>query len=223
MNALDRLISYLSPSLALQRMAARASLQQIAQLTGTPRGPYAAANVTRLNALAQPVTKENQVSGSRVDSLRSQSWDLFRDNPSARKIVRTIVSKVVGARGMMPESLAMNADGTPNVAFREKAQELWQRIQSGFDSRGLPGRGGSTFAQLQKLALRATILSGDTLYRLVPIDEAKRRRHDLPIPMTLDKLCGSLVSIYWPKNCQNSNSTHGSSRCRPRYQRIFPN
>ena len=81
MNALDRLISYIAPGAALRRMAARASLQQIAQLTGTPKGPYAAANVTRLNALAQPVTKENQVSGSRVDSLRSQSWDLYRDNP----------------------------------------------------------------------------------------------------------------------------------------------
>ena len=92
MNALDRLISYLSPAAGLRRMAARASLQQIAQLTGTPRGPYAAANVNRLNPLAQAVTKENQVSGSRVDSLRSQSWDLFRDNPSARKIVRTIVA-----------------------------------------------------------------------------------------------------------------------------------
>lgn len=188
MNALDRLISYIAPGAALRRMAARASLQQIAQLTGTPKGPYAAANVTRLNALAQPVTKENQVSGSRVDSLRSQSWDLYRDNPSARKIVRTIVAKVVGKRGMMPESLAMNSDGTPNVEFREKAQELWQRIQSGFDSRGLPGRGGVTFAQLQKLALRATILSGDTFYRLVPIDQAKQRRHDLPIPITLQMI-----------------------------------
>jgi len=188
MNALDRLISYLAPGAALKRMAARASLQQIAQLTGTPKGPYAAANVTRLNALAQPVTKENQVSGSRVDSLRSQSWDLYRDNPSARKIVRTIVAKVVGKRGMMPESLAMNSDGTPNVEFRAKAQELWQRIQSGFDSRGLPGRGGVTFAQLQKLALRATVLSGDTFYRLVPIDQTKQRRHDLPIPITLQMI-----------------------------------
>ena len=185
MNMLDRLIAYVSPESGAKRLAARATLQQIAQLTGAATGPYAAAKINRLNAKRRIVSKENEVSGATIDTLRADSWDLYRNNPAARKIVRTITAKVVGRRGMNPESLAMNEDGSPAVEFRQKAQELWARIQSGFDSRGLPGKGGTTFAGLQKLALKSTILSGDCAYRLRAIDSTKQRQHDLPRPLAL--------------------------------------
>jgi lambda family phage portal protein len=184
-NILDRVIGFLSPEAGVRRAAARASLQQINQLIGTPNGPYAAANRHRLNARNRIVWRENDVDTSRAQSLRADSWQLYRDNPNARKVVRTIVAKTIGRHGMQPESLAMNADGTANIAFREKAQELWARIQSGFDLRGLPGKGGQTFAGLQKLALRNVILSGDILYRLQPISEQKQQAHDLPVPVAL--------------------------------------
>ena len=50
MNILDRVIGFFSPEAGVRRAAARASLQQINQLIGTPNGPYAAANRHRLNA-----------------------------------------------------------------------------------------------------------------------------------------------------------------------------
>jgi len=185
MNVLDKVIAYFAPETGTRRMAARATLQQIAQLTGAATGPYQAAKINRLNSQRRIVSKENEVSGATIDSLRADSWQLYRNNPSARKIVRSITAKVVGKRGMNPESLAMNEDGSPAVEFRQKAQELWARIQSGFDARGLPGKGGSTFADLQKLALKSTILSGDCAYRLRAIDATKQRQHDLPIAMAL--------------------------------------
>ena len=185
MNMLDRLIAYFAPEAGARRIAARASLQQINALIGTPKGPYSAANRNRLNAQTRYIWKENDVDSARQRSLRADSWELYRDNPNARKIVRTIIAKVIGREGMRPESLAMNADGTANVAFREKAQELWARIQSGFDARGLPSKGGQTFAGLQKLALKNVILSGDILFRLQPINGDKQAAHDLPIPLCL--------------------------------------
>jgi lambda family phage portal protein len=165
-------------------MEARATLKQVNKLLGTAKGPYAAANLNRLNHTRYVIQKENEVSGSRLDFLRAQSWDLYRDNPSCRKIVRSLEAKVIG-KGMHPESLATNADGTPNTLFRERAMQLWEELQSGFDSRGMPGKGGLTMGCQQRLALRTAILSGDTLYRIKPITEAEQRQRNLPVAIVL--------------------------------------
>lgn len=187
MNLLDRFVSYISPEAGARRLQARATLAQIAKLTGSATGPYNAAKLSRLNVPRSQVVKENEISVASIDFLRAESWSLYRNNPSARKIVRSLESKVIG-KGMNPESLAMDASGQPAVAFRAKASELWSRLQTGFDSRGLPGKGGLTIPGLQKLALRSVILSGDTLYRLKPITEDKQKKHDLPIPITLQMI-----------------------------------
>jgi lambda family phage portal protein len=81
--------------------------------------------------------------------------------------------------------LATNADGTPNTLFRERAMQLWEELQSGFDSRGLPGKGGLTMGCQQRLALRTVILSGDTLYRIKPITPEEQIRRNLPISIVL--------------------------------------
>ena len=185
MNILDRIINYVSPSRALHRIEARASLAQVNAFLGNGQGAYAAANRTRLNFINSGVTKENDVPRERLEFLREQSWELYRDNPSAKKIVRTLEAKVIGKGGMHPEPQATHVDGTPHVEFRTRAKELWKALQTGFDSRGLPGRGGLTMAGQQKLALRSVILSGDTLYRIKPVTPSEQRRRDLPIAMTL--------------------------------------
>jgi lambda family phage portal protein len=184
MNIIDSIVGIFSPAAQLRRMEARATIQQVNKLLGTAKGPYAAATLNRLNALRGVVQKENEVSSSRIDFLRAQSWDLYRDNPSCRKIVRSLEAKVIG-KGMHPESLAMYADGTPNVPFRERAMQLWEQLQSGFDARGLPGKGGLTMGCQQRLAFRSVVLSGDTLYRIKPISSAEQSRRNLPIAIVL--------------------------------------
>jgi lambda family phage portal protein len=184
MNPIDRVISWFSPERALHRIEARASLSQMNKLFGVTKGPYAAADRNRLNLSRNLVQKENQVSGSRIDFLRAQSWDLYRDNPSCRKIIRSLEAKVIG-KGMHPESLATNIDGSPHVAFRERSMQLWEDLQSGFDARGLPGKGGLTMGCQQRLALRTAVLSGDTLYRAKPITQAEQDKRNLPIPLVL--------------------------------------
>jgi len=193
MNILDSFIGFFAPESGIRRAQARATLSQINQLGGSPKGPYAAASKHRLNHQRPLMMKENEVDPIRLQWLRTDAWDLYRDNPSARKIIRSLQAKVIG-RGMVPESQAMNSDGSPNVEFRAKAKQLWSQIQSGFDARGLPGRGGLTFAGMQKLALKSAILSGDMLYRLRPITEAKRREHDLPINIALQLIDSSRLA-----------------------------
>ncbi len=184
MNILDRVIGYIAPAAAARRLQARATLQQIMAMSAAPNNIYPQAKTTRTNKVTLSVYKENEASSAVTDNLRAQSWRLYRTNPSARKIVRTLQSKVIG-RGMHPEPLAMNADGTPNEAFRDRCKELWKRLNAGFDSRGLPAQGGQTLAGLQRVALQAVILSGDALFRMKPITQAEQIRRDLPIPLTL--------------------------------------
>lgn len=210
MNALDRIIGWVSPSRALARIEARASLQQVNKLLGTAKGPYAAANLNRLNALRGVVQKENEVSGSRIEFLRAQSWDLYRDNPSCRKIVRSLEAKVIG-KGMHPESLALFADGTPNVPFRERAMQLWEQLQSGFDARGLPGKGGLTMGCQQRLAFRSVVLSGDTLYRIKPISSAEQSRRNLPIAVVLQLI----------DTCRLASESEIPQKSLPEGRRVF--
>jgi hypothetical protein len=95
---------------------------------------------------------------------------------------------------MQPESQAINLDGSPDVAFRAQSKKLWTSIQSGFDWRGLPGRGGVTFGGLQRLALRACILSGETLHRIVPISQADQFQRDIPVPLALQMIDAARLS-----------------------------
>lgn len=184
MNVLDRVIGWFSPAAGARRLQERANLQNIAKYAGTTKGPYSAATLNRLNALRQVVQKENEVPAARIQSLRAQSWELYRDNPSCRKVVRSLEAKVIG-KGLHPESLANNEDGSPHVAFRDRAMQLWEGLQSGFDAKGLPGKGGLTMGCQQRLALRSVILSGDTLYRLKPIKADEQSRRSLPVALTL--------------------------------------
>lgn len=184
MNILDRVIGYFSPAAAIRRIEARATLQAVNKLVGTSVGPYNAAKINRLNPTRRYIVKENEISPDQLGNLRAESWNLYRNNPSARKIVRSLEAKVVG-RGLSPESLALTADGQPHTLFRDRAKQLWKDLQSGFDARGLPGKGGLSMTGLQKLALRSTILSGESLFRLRPLTATKQKTAGIPIPLAL--------------------------------------
>ncbi len=198
MNLIDRAIALVSPSWALSRVEARATLQQIAEFTNSNDG-YAAGKVTRTNRGNRgQVTKENQITSANLNTARANAWQTWRDNPYGRKIVRAIQAKVIGP-AMNPESLAVNADGSPDTEFRKRAKQLWQAIQAGFDVRGMPGQGGQTFSGLERLALQACILSGNCLYRLVPITPAEMIRRDLPVPLTVQFIDGARLTDNIPQ------------------------
>lgn len=184
-ETIDSIVGLFSPRWGLERIAARATMAQIQSFSGTAAGGYSAGKINRLskgrtgspqNENAQPIDD--------IHRLRWQSWSLFRDNPWAKKIVRSIISKVVG-KGFRPNSQAMKADGTANTKFRQRALELWSNLERCIDYRGVPGRGGLCFDQLQRLALQSVILSGDTLIQFRPIDKAEQAKRNSPIPFTL--------------------------------------
>lgn len=185
MDLIDRFISIISPSWAVNRAAARATLSQMEAYGASTKGGYEAGRLSRLTRGSQAGdVKEFAIPQEQIDRLRYSSWNLYRNNPYARKIVRSIESKVVGS-GLQPNSVAINDDGTPNTAFRQRAKQLWMSLNNGFDYRGTPGKGGQTLGGMQRLALRSVVLSGETLYRLVPIKPNEQISREIQIPLAL--------------------------------------
>lgn len=193
MNMLDRAISVISPGWGVRRASSRATLQQIQSFVGGKTG-YNAGALNRLTkGRIASETKEHALPMEQIERVVAQSWDLYRNNPYARKIVRSLESKVIG-QGMNPEPLSVDAAGNPLVEFRKRAKELWAQIQHGFDLRGMPGKGGQTFSGLQRLALRSTILSGEALYRLVPVSPSDMLVRDLPVRLSLQLIDASRLA-----------------------------
>ena len=168
-RTLDNLIGIFSPTWAAQRINARATLSQIqnAAQGGNAIG-YAAGKPTRLNrSQLTAMANENAMPRENIARMRAASYQLYRDCPQARKICRTLESKVIG-RGLRPQSQVTRKDGTPHLEFRAAAHALWSAMQKRLDYRGRPGQGGQDFTGLSKTALRGCILGGEVLPRYRP-------------------------------------------------------
>lgn len=175
MNLIDRLVEYISPESALRRKAAREILRSY-------DGGKLDRRTQAWNVQAEPGDTHNYAEVSR---LRARSWDLYRNNHHARKLVNTIISQVIG-RGITPESQATNPDGTPDEEFRAQANQVWRDWTWYADASGAPGRGGQVFAGLCHTALRETILSGETLVEFVHLTKRAQNRRQSPIPLSLN-------------------------------------
>lgn len=145
-------------------MRARATISQIEKFTGGPGG-YDAGKRNRLTRASMPANQnENAIPRGQIQNLRRASWDLYRNNPHARKICRTLESKTIG-KGPRPTSQALTPTGEPDLPFRTRAHQLWDELESIIDWRGPPGEGGQTRTELAKCALRGTILGGEVFTR----------------------------------------------------------
>lgn len=183
---LDKAIGVFAPGSAAKRMAARATMSQLESLT-SGGGGYQAGKFNRLTKSQRGSNvSENGIPSGQADQLAWLAWDMYRNNPHVRKICRTIESKVIG-RGLSPLSKAVSGDGTANVAFRERARDVWADACCDIDVQGRPGQGGQCFTDLAKCALRSAILTGDVLYRLRPVDPVSDAfdEHRSPVQLQL--------------------------------------
>lgn len=171
----------------------RATLDQITNFMGG-LGGYQGGQRNRLTGGWDDASlTENGIPAGQLGLLRARSWDLYRNNPHARKIVQTLETKVVG-RGITPRSLATQADGSSHKEFRDRVRQLWSDIQDGIDVRGRPGYGGLDFVSLQRQVLRAVVLSGETLIRWRYLTPREQQARLLPTPLALQLIdAGRLV------------------------------
>ena len=150
-------------------------------------GGYEAGKADRLKGFLLGSTHENDVDRQQIRRLRYRGWNAFRNNPQARKILRTLGAKIIG-RGLLPQPQATTKDGEPFVEFRKLARTIFQEFSREADFKGKPGRGGHHFTQMSKSALKQVLLSGGVLYRFRHLSVKDQAKLGLMLPLQLQLL-----------------------------------
>lgn len=194
-TSIDSLISVFSPRWGLERTANRAYLarlkaaagqhESMRKMLGSGRNAgYEAGKADRLKPSGSSAIHENDLPRAQIRNTRWRSWKLYRNNPQARKICRTLGAKAIG-RGLSPQPQTTLPDGQPFVDFRRRARHVWEEFCKEADYRGKPGRGGHHLVPLSKTALRQVILSGGVLFRFRHLDRAQQKVLGLFLPLTI--------------------------------------
>lgn len=172
---LDKLIHFFSPEWGLRREIARQQTEQI------KRWSLEAGEQNRLNS-SIPASRSDVADMAKVRTCANRAWENYRNNPFANRVVRTIVSRIIGA-GLQPESQALDAAGNPDMAFRHASKQLYDRFSTEFYEWGKAGRGGMTLTDFYALALTEVIIEGETLvyHRTLSRDEQRARDTFLPL------------------------------------------
>lgn len=196
-KALDSLIGVFSPRWAARRTEFRVYRERVTdaagdhkamrKMIGTGNGGYEAGKSDRLKGRVTGSTHENDIPRDQIKRLRYRAWNLYRNNPQARKICRTLGAKVIG-RGLSPQPQATKKDGSPFVDFRKRARHIWEEFSKEADFRGKPGRGGQHLVPLSKTALRSCILSGGVLFRFHHLDRTQQQAQSLLVPLQVQLL-----------------------------------
>ncbi len=191
---LDSLAGVISPKWGANRAAWRlqhsrvnavaSDHQMLRKMMSSRQGGYEAGKTHRLTNRMQGSAHENDLDRNQINIMKWRSWNLYRNNPQARKICRTLGAKVIG-RGLSPQPQASNADGTPFVEFRKRARHIWKEFSKECDFRGKPGRGGQHLITLQKTAFRAVILSGGVFGRFHHLSEKDAKAKGLLVPLQI--------------------------------------
>lgn len=149
MNILDKIIGYISPERAFNRMAYREAI----------RG-YDAATFDRLNNDWQPAfgTFEQNATGSR-DVIRGRARAAEMNSDLAESAVKAILRNVIGV-GIKPQAKVRSGGGKLNSQLNKKIEREWNKW---IKAKNCDIRGVSTFYELQEMALRQMLYDGEIL------------------------------------------------------------
>lgn len=165
LNALDKIIGWLSPAAGLRRARARAAAQVILGYEGVRSD-------RRQGGWNTTGASGNAEIGSSVAKLRDNARDLTRNNPYARRAVREWSKRVVGT-GINPRP------NTGNDKLNARITELWDQWSAQcMSDRRLP------FSAVQKLLVSSTFVSGEALVRIWD----RRASDGLAVPFQLQVL-----------------------------------
>lgn len=164
---LDRMIEYVSPDLALSRARARAILAA----SGAGSG-YVGADRTRRPQRfwrTRPTSADEATLPDLVD-LRAASRDLARNNPLGGGAINTVTTAVVGTGlGVQPQVRAKFLRMSDDQAreWQGEARQLFEMWAGNALWCDITGR--QTFYELQELAFRSALESGDA-FALLPME-----------------------------------------------------
>lgn len=167
MNALERVISAIAPSVALKRARARLAL-------GFVRGYEGAARGRRTDGWRTAGTSANTETRKALPLLRDRSRDLVRNNAYAARAVSVIAASLVGY------GIKTNIS-TPN---KKNAKAIQAAFVAWSESKECDADGRHNLYGLQGLAARTIVESGEVLVRR----RWRRVSDGLTVPLQLQVL-----------------------------------
>lgn len=151
MNALDRLISYVSPRAGLRRQAQRELLAY-----------YEAGEPSRLRKFRKNRGSQNELVQRGAIAVREQARFLCRNHDLTRGALRTMVNNIVGPNGIGIEPQPLRMDGKVHTEYAEallKAYENWCRYPE--VTHKLP------YPRLQRALARAWLRDGEVFGQMI--------------------------------------------------------
>lgn len=119
MNIIDKMIAPFAPEAALNRVVSRAKLKQI-------NAAYEAARPTRTRTNKGDNRSGTSVAGE-APTLRGQARHLEQNHDLATGVLNTLVTRVVGPKGISVEPLPRDQDGKINQALAKEISQKYRR------------------------------------------------------------------------------------------------
>lgn len=185
-NLLDRVIAYVAPERAAQRVRSRIAAGRLRRLENELRLRRfeAAASGRRTAGWKASNASVNAETERDLDRLRARARDLVQNNGWASKAVRVWVSNGV-ASGIYPRAVPTSEPGErPSAAERRRAAEIdrvWKDWANGTDC---DAAGRTNFAGLQRLVAHEVVEAGEVLVRR----RFRRAADRLAVPIQLQVL-----------------------------------
>lgn len=184
MNWFERALAAIDPVRARKRAEARMVLKYIDQIESQRRS-YDGGSLDRTNASWDAQSESGDAPDqAEIQRLRYRAWDLWRNNPYARRAVRAVISQTIGC-GLKPNSMAETPAGEPFEKLRKRSEELW-RIWGKSPLAYQRHVGGIDINRLQCDLLREVILSGEVLIRRRHLSPSEVRRKKAIVPYRLE-------------------------------------
>lgn len=191
LNALDKLIGYVSPSAGLSRARARAAMSAVKSYEAASRG-------RRTEGWRATNGDSNAEIGGALDMVRKRHRDLVRNNPWASRAVQAIVNNTVGS-GII---------GLPKSPSGQRARKLKQSWDRWANSTDCDADGRHDLYGLQALILRMCVESGEALIRKRVVASRGRER----VRLALQLIEGDMLDLAKTQNLTDGAITFGVER-----------
>lgn len=157
MNWLDRAISAVSPAWAYRRESWRSAL----------RGFYDSGDMDRLNSKWSAINATaEQADRAQRDIIRARARDLERNSDIAESIIGPMERNVIGS-GIRVEAKVTKKDNTEDEELNHQIEELFKEWCRG---RNCDVTGQQSFYEMQRMAIRRTIVDGGIIFVKVYTD-----------------------------------------------------
>jgi lambda family phage portal protein len=175
-NLIDRALGYVAPRLALERVRARAMTAAMGNYFGGSNS-----RKTMLNFNPRARSADADLNPDLV-TLRARSRDLERNSPLARGAINTVTTRVVGTGLALQSCVDGDYLGMTDEQAAEKKAEIEREWRLWCESAECDVTRTQDFYDLQDLAFRATLTSGD-VFALLPYVKRTGDAYGLKVQM----------------------------------------